>query len=715
VRRAGAARDGEDRRGGRAPTQGRSGPRAATPQRPREGRVVGILRTAGDGQRIEVEDEQGLHWQVDCLGEAVAEGARIRFEPVAGGPAPLGVLVRVVEPIRERWVCTLRRIGSETLLVPFGGVEAPRLVLPARRADGARPGDRVLVVRTGEAAGRGRARPDRGRRASPRLRRGGAFAVRVAAVLGAEGGADADHGALVWKHALPEGFSRRARLEAEALPDAYSRSELTRRLDLRDRPFVTIDPESARDHDDALFAEPCAASEVAGGACERLWVAIADVAHVVEEGGFIDAEARRRGNSFYFPDRAIPMLPERLSSGLCSLLPDVDRLVIAVDLTLSAEGDVVGTRFHEAIIRSRARLSYASAASQLAAGGAPPPAAAEWHASLVRLAGIAERLGRRRRRAGAIELELPEVEIEVDASGRPIDARVRARNPAHGLVEEAMLAANRAVARALETAGRETLHRVHPPPEPRRLEALAELVERFGVAIEDELDAPGALAALLEAVRALPARERIHVAALRSLAQARYAPRSGGHFALQFPHYLHFTSPIRRYADLAVHRGLKRLIRRQPAVDDAPPALERLAVWLSGRERVAAEVEREAQAFACCALLAGREGEAFAAEVTGVTEHGLFVRLARPAASGLVPLRSVGLGWQLDLEEEALVGGPAGARIEVGSAVRVRLEAVDGDRGRLAFSLLRENRRPARGDAAAQSADSDSESDSHSR
>jgi ribonuclease R len=680
--------------------------------RPREGLVVGIHRTAAEGQQVEVEDDAQVRWQIDCLGEAVQLGARIRFEPRTGGAEGRGVLVRVLEEERESWVCTLRGSGRSLALVPFGGVELPALELVAARAKGAAEGDRVLVVPEREAParkGKGKSgqRPP-GRRTSKKL------PVRVIAVLGPAGDPDADHRALAWKYRLPATFSRRARLEADALAATLSAAELARRVDLRSRPFVTIDPATARDHDDALYAE-------AAGDGDRLWVAIADVSHFVSPGGFVDAEARRRGNSFYFPDRAIPMLPERLSSELCSLRPDEDRLVLAVEIRISADGEIQEARFHEAVIRSHARLSYEQAADWLAAHAAhaseaadPDPASpSSWGPSLARLARIAERLARHRRASGAIELELPEVEVAVDASGRPVDAVLRRRNPAHGLVEEAMLAANRAVAQALERAQHDTIHRVHPAPDPRRLEALGSLVERLGVREVFELDQPGAIAAMLQTVRGVPTEERIHLATLRAMSQARYEPRSRGHFALQFSHYLHFTSPIRRYADLAVHRSLKKWLRdasraRLEGVRDAG-GLEGLAIWLSGRERVAVEAEREAVAFACCALLAGREGELFEAEVTGVGVHGLFVRLDRPAASGLVALARLDRRWRLDETAEVLVDERAGGRIEIGTRLRVRLVHVDDDRGRLAFTLV-----GTPGSAQARASDSGSASASES-
>ncbi len=497
-----------------------------------------------------------------------------------------------------------------------------------------------------------------------------------------------------------------------ALEDGSASADRSRRVDLRHLDFVTIDPASARDHDDAIYAETNVGRSLqvvgaSGGRAEpkhpgwkdRLWVAIADVGHYVSAGGWIDAEARRRGNSFYFPDRAIPMLPERLSTDLCSLRPGVDRRAIVVEMRIGADGRVADTLFHEALVRSRARLSYEEAAEWLGsdrtARASSPP---DWADSLRTLSRIAERLSRIRREEGALMLELPEVEIVVGGDGRPIDARLRTRNPAHGWVEEAMLAANRAVARALDRAERVAIHRVHPPPGPTSLASLAELLERLGVGVEGDLAEPGVLAGVLDRVKGQPFEERVHLAVLRSMSQARYEARSLGHYALRFEHYVHFTSPIRRYADLEVHRALRALIRSEStSAAGKKKALERatrLSIWLSGRERVAVLVERDAQALACCSLMAGREGEDFEAHVTAVTEFGLFVRLESPAASGLVPMRLLGDGWDHDPEEEVLVDEGSARRIGLGDRIRVRLVEVDGDRIRLAFGLAGAKGRP---------------------
>lgn len=670
-----------------------------TPARDREGRVREVGTPTVDGQWLTVEDQDGERWSVECLGESIEVGARIVFEPLGPPDARRGQMVRLLEGARQEWVCTLHRRRARIELVPFGGSSLPDFVLSERDSKGATDGDRVVVAASKESARR--PRPDKARRQDGSSR--GRLSLRVVEVLGPKGNPDADYRAIVWKHRIARDFPRRARLESEAIAEEIPPAEHERRLDLRHLPFITIDPASARDHDDAVFAEERSGESLAAIDSEgerkasgrgvawsrRLWVAIADVAHFVAPGGTIDAEARRRGNSFYFPDRAIPMLPERLSTQLCSLVPDVDRLAMVVELRLVADGRVGDALFHEAVIRSHAKLAYEEAAKWLSEsddGSSPLPV---WGDSLRCLDRIAEQLSAARHESGALSLELPEIVIRLDDAGRPVDTVVRERNRAHILIEEAMLAANRAVASALDRVGRETIHRVHPPPSPQKLAALARLLERLGLSDKTPLSEPGVLTRVLESVRGTPMEERVNVAVLRSMSQARYEAASRGHFALRFDHYLHFTSPIRRYADLVVHRTLKRWIRKQDSMQEEKPSADpqHLAIWLSGRERVAVEVERDAAALACCSILQGREGEHFSARVTSASEFGLFVRLTSPVADGLVPIRMLDGRWTYDPEEEVLIGPAGSERLGWGDELEVRLFEVDSDRGRLAFTL----------------------------
>ena len=715
----------------RAPREaGRSARAKGSRPNGQEAIVRTIEAPSTSGQRVLAEAQDGTTWRVDCLGEPVQVGARISYRTLGSPDDRRGAMERLLDSKRDSWVCTLRRSHSAIRLTPFGGVMAPELILADRDSKGARDGTRVVVVPgKGDSGQRGRGHAKRDGRGPARR-----IPVRVVKILGPPFLPDADHAALVWKHRLVPNFSRRARLEVDAIEEALSARDLQSRLDLRHLPFITIDPASARDHDDAVFAEVRSKPSLrvvrdSGLPSEdsapvstldwdrRLWIAIADVSQFVVPNGWIDAEARRRGNSFYFPDRSIPMLPERLSSDLCSLRAGVDRLVLVAELRIDAAGEVMVALFHEAVIRSRAGLSYEEAASWLSQNGGattlrgagmprdPSPATASdestdavvWGDSLRCLGDIAELLSQARFTKGALSLELPEIEIEVDENGVPRDARLRKRNPAHLLIEEAMLAANRAVAKALDVANRPAIHRSHPPPSPQKRTTLAALLERLGIAVPEDVESPGVLAKLLKQLEGEPSEELVHLAVLRSMSQARYEPESKGHYALRFDHYVHFTSPIRRYADLEVHRALKHLIRGEALsrgeLADIESSTARLAVWLSGRERVATEVEREATALACCAILSGREGEVFDARVTAATEFGLFVRLDAPAASGLLPVRSLDGFWAYDSETEALIGEASGRRIGQGDTVVVELAEVDVDLARISFCLPS---RPAR-------------------
>ena len=712
--------------------------------RGREGIVREADTPAVTGQLLRVEDREGVRWEVECRGEPVATGALILFEAIGEASRQRGELLRVLDGRREEWVCRLRRRAGRIELEAFAGLSMPALHLIEKDARGAADGDRVVVIPKKQKR---KATKQKRRNARVGARGPAQLDVRVLEVLGPAGHPDSDHRAVVWKHRLTRDFPRRARLEAESFAAEWSEEESERRLDLRHLPFITIDPATARDHDDAVFAErrgsgplgivdangsPGVNKRDASRWAKRLWVAIADVAHFVPRGSALDAEARRRGNSFYFPDRAIPMLPERLSSGLCSLRPNVDRLAMVAELRLLEDGRVADALFHEAIIRSHARLSYEEAAAALDSpsgssipeptpGG--PPAderqksarGSSWLPSLRLLGTITDQLSAQRRADGALSLDLPEVAIRLDANGAPIDSVLRERNPAHGLIEEAMLAANRAVAAALDRSGRPTIHRVHPPPRSQRLESLRTIAARAGLEIARgaDLSDPRTLARLLEAAKDSPSGERIHTAVLRSLSQARYAAQSGGHHALCFEHYLHFTSPIRRYADLEVHRALKHLLRSSARRETPPTServssvvgppstetLSRIALWLSGRERVAVEVERDAIALASCAILRGREGERFRARVQSVSEFGLFVRVEKPVVDGLVPMRTLDGLWEHDPDDEWLIGPRNGQRFGVGDTLDVELMQIDADRGRLAFRWVQKSR-PSKDDAS---------------
>ncbi|MDE0692733.1 MAG: VacB/RNase II family 3'-5' exoribonuclease [Gammaproteobacteria bacterium] len=495
----------------------------------------------------------------------------------------------------------------------------------------------------------------------------------------------------VWPAALEEGAPRGA-MEGEtpSVQRAATATKSDDRLDLRDMSLVTIDGEDARDFDDAVFAE----RRRNGG--WRLVVAIADVSHYVAHDSPLDHEARRRGNSVYLPDRVVPMLPEALSNGLCSLRPDEDRLAVVCDMLVSAQGRVSRHSFARATIRSEARLTYTEVAAFLeGGGGVENPAVAT---SLKALDGVRKALTAQREERGALDLESHESRVELQ-DGRPASVVDVERNDAHRLVEEAMIAANVATARELErllkqdgkgpASGTRPVYRVHEPPPSDRLDALEPALRLAGVSVPPAPITPPALSAAL--VRAKSASSLPgwiwDILTLRSLAQARYETRRLGHFGLALSTYVHFTSPIRRYSDLLVHRIL---FGWRPNAD----AQDEVCAHISATERRAESAERMVDNWLKCALIEHRVGETFSGRIAGVTGFGLFVELDGAGVQGLLHIGSLGADYFHHVPAAmALVGERSGRRFALGDALKVVLQDVSPPTGRVDLRLAE---RPAR-------------------
>ncbi|HVP30595.1 MAG TPA: VacB/RNase II family 3'-5' exoribonuclease [Myxococcota bacterium] len=605
-----------------------------------------------------------------------------------GAEAPRAPALRAKRPPVDR-SATTRWVG---LVAPGAGKGRSARLVPYRDETpwsfeigpgellGARAGQVVVAVTS--TAPRGE-RPRRGGARGPRPL---PTRARVVEVLGRPGDPEADFQAVVWRHGLRESFPPEVIAEADALPEAPDPAEIARRLDLRDLPFVTIDPATARDHDDAV----CVETLPRGGA--RLRVAIADVSHFVSEGSALDREALRRGNSVYFPDRAIPMLPHRLSGDVCSLRAGVDRPVLVVELDFDADAVVRRRGFHAAVIRSAASLVYEEAADAMEGRGGAI-ADPSLRAQLESLAALARRLTERRKQAGALDFELPAAQIVLDEAGRPCDVVPARRTIAHRAIEEAMLAANRAVAERLEEAGAPAVYRIHESPDPAKLEALGALFERFGLLRRSGVAAPDPreIADALRRAAGLPEERLLNLVALRSMKQARYHEANLGHFALAFESYLHFTSPIRRYADLVVHRALRGQLDgagvARPGGEDRALGLARVAEHLSAQERVAVDAERDITDLKRCVFLRDKIGEEHDGTVTGVAPHGFYVTLDRWLLDGLV--HATRLPRQLALDESgvALVAPRGGPRWQLGDRVRVRIESVDVQKGWVSLAL----------------------------
>jgi ribonuclease R len=503
---------------------------------------------------------------------------------------------------------------------------------------------------------------------------------------------------------IPDEFPSEVLEAAARVPREVVPGDLLDRVDLRDRAFLTIDPEVARDFDDAVCVEDGPGEP---GRIDRLWVAVADVSHYVRPGSAIDLEARIRGVSVYLPDRAIPMLPPALSSGICSLNPDVDRLAMVARLDVDEAGVIRDTQFAAAVIRSRARLDYHGVAAALGGDLRGPRARYREHLpQLERLDRVARRMRAVRRERGALDFDLPEAVVVLDEDDpRRVREVKKSRalpevRDAYRLVEDCMLAANEAVAQKFIARRRDTLWRVHDVPKEERLLDFVQLAETLGAALSvDACRTPRQLRDFLESIAGLPMARSLSYLLLRTLKQAVYDVVNVGHFGLASPAYLHFTSPIRRYPDLVVHRLLKQLLRREgmPAgggevVAGPVPQREELARWASDSsayERRAMEAEREVVDMYRAYLMRDRIGEEYDGVIVGVTNFGLFVEIPEPFVEGLIKVDTLGGdAWVYDEQKLRLVGRSSGRSFALGDAVRVRIENVSVARRKIDFVLI---------------------------
>jgi ribonuclease R len=486
---------------------------------------------------------------------------------------------------------------------------------------------------------------------------------------------------------LPTEFSEAAIEEAEAA----TVPELKGREDLRDIPLVTIDGEDARDFDDAVWATPDTDANNESG--WRLLVAIADVAHYVRPGSALDREAYRRGNSVYFPDRVVPMLPEALSNGLCSLKPHEPRACLAYHLWIDAKGRLIRHRLVRGLMRSAARLTYEQVQAAIE-GAADDTTGPLVDPVLKPLYGAFEALLKARSERGTLELDLPERKVILDKNGKVTAIVPRARLDSHRLIEEFMIAANVAAAEDLEERKQPGLFRVHDRPDPVKLEAVRSFIAGIGHGLslaKGQVIAPAQLTRLLNQAKELPEAQLISDIVLRSQAQAIYSDKNIGHFGLALRRYAHFTSPIRRYADLIVHRALIRSWKLgDDGLDDATlPRLPEIGEHISMTERQAAEAERESIDRYTAAYLSDRIGAIFSGRISGVARFGLFIRLDETGADGIIPIST--LPGDYYVHEEAkhrLIGRNTGRVYRLADRVTVKLLEADGMTGSTVFQLM---------------------------
>jgi len=493
----------------------------------------------------------------------------------------------------------------------------------------------------------------------------------------------------VHAHGIPDAFPQAALDEAEAAKEP----DLQRREDLRHLPLVTIDPSDARDHDDAVWAEADPNPANRGG-----WVAIvaiADVAAYVRPGSTLDKEARKRGNSVYFPDRVVPMLPERISNELCSLTEGDARACLAVRMVFDKDGRKQSHRYFRALMRSAASLTYEQA--QAAIDGRPDEVTGPLLEPVLRpLWGAYASLVLARTERGPLDLDLPERKILLDDQGRVRGVASPPRLAAHRLIEEFMISANVAAAETLEAKRSPLIYRVHDNPSKEKLAALGEFLSTIGIKLpKSGTLKPAQFNRILAETRATPTAELVGEVILRSQAQAEYAPDNFGHFGLNLRRYAHFTSPIRRYADLIVHRALVRALGlgNDGLTDAEIEELDQIAQAISDTERRAMAAERETADRLIAAFLADRIGAKFQARVSGLVRTGLFVRLIETGADGFVPASSIGHEFFIhDEVRQALVGEDSGLAYRLGDPVEVRLVEAIPTAGALRFEMLSEGR-----------------------
>lgn len=496
----------------------------------------------------------------------------------------------------------------------------------------------------------------------------------------------------VHAHGLPDDFPAAVLAEAEMLkpPSRAGRTDLT------GVPLVTIDPIDARDHDDAVYAEPDRDPANPGG--HVILVAIADVASFVRPATKLDREARLRGNSVYFPDRVVPMLPERISNDLCSLREGEERACLAVRIVIDKSGAKRSHTFQRATMRSAAKLSYQEA--QAAIDGRPSVKAGPLLDPVLRpLWAAYAALQRARDKRGPLDLDLPERKIALDAEGRVARVVIPERLEAHRLIEEFMIQANVAAAEALEARKGAVVYRVHDRPSKEKLKALRDFLDTLGLSLPPEGQLkPAAFNRILAEAKAMPVPELVNEVVLRAQAQAEYTPENIGHFGLNLARYAHFTSPIRRYADLLVHRALISALRLgdDGLDEETVPRLGDIARAISEAERRAMAAERETIDRMIAAHLADRVGATFKARIGGVTRSGLFVRLADTGADGFVPISSLGEEFFHHIEEaHALAGSRSGLGYQLGDEVEVKLVEAIPTAGALRFEMITAPRRLA--------------------
>ena len=677
--------------------------------------IEGTVQGHRDGHGFVIRDDgQGDIFLPPNEMRAVLHKDRVRVRIVRQDRRgrPEGRVVEIIERPVQPLIGRLLQESGVWLVAPEDKRYGQDVLIPASALGVAKPGQVVVVQLTEPPALFGQP------------------VGRITEVLGEVDDPGMEIEIAVRKYGVPHEFSEACLALTKTLPDHVRAQDKKQRVDLTDVPLVTIDGEDARDFDDAVYCEP---AKVGRGKGWRLLVAIADVSHYVQTGSAIDIDAYDRATSVYFPRRVIPMLPEKLSNGLCSLNPEVERLCMVCDMLVTAKGVVHAYQFYPAVMRSHARLTYTEVAAILANTRGPEAAKRkERLPELLNLHDVYRALLLERRARGAVDFETTGTQIVCDDNGRIEKIVPRTRNDAHKLIEEAMLAANVCSADFIAQGKQHGLYRVHEGPTPEKQEILRSYLKAMAVGMSiSENPQPSEFQAIAEATKDRPDAQQIHTMLLRSMQQAIYTPANSGHFGLAFEAYTHFTSPIRRYPDLLVHRVIKAILgktkyqlpalpvpgeahaklAKRLAARVAPPAapgekprkketgaaLKETQSWeaaglhCSANERRADEASRDVEAWLKCKYMRDHLGEEYSGVVSAVTSFGLFVTLDAMYVEGLVHITELGGEYfKFDEARQELRGERSGIRYSIGTRVQVQVSRVDLDGRRIDFALLTE-------------------------
>ena len=612
----------------------------------------GFLRPDDGGGDLYLEARQmQLLWDGDRVAARANETSRGRE----------GHVVEILARGKQRIVGQFRRErGIDSVLE--SGDSRTEVLIPRGEARGAKAGDVVAVdvieypSKTSHAIG------------------------RIVEILGRKDTRGIDTDVAILAHGIPNEWPAEALKEARSWSPEVPENAKVGREDLRDVPLVTIDGADAKDFDDAVYCEP-------QGDGWRLIVAIADVSHYVRADSPLDREARSRGTSVYFPDRVVPMLPEELSNGLCSLNPHVDRLCLVCEMHVTRGGEVTRSHFYDAVMRSAARLTYTEAAQMLVTAR-PRGSHAELKPQLQHLNSVYEVFAAARKQRGAIDFDLPESKIELDERGQVKNVRAVERLVTHKIIEECMIAANVEAAKRIRKGRIPGLYRVHEGPDEDRLEELVLFLRTFGHKVNPATLSPKEINRVLASVVGKPEEELVETVVLRSMKQARYQPNNVGHFGLALGAYAHFTSPIRRYPDLLVHRALKHLNDKRSAKGFryGLEEMDRLGEHTSRTERRADEATREVAERLKCIYLKERVGDTFEVVISSVVPFGLFVRLPEIQADGLVHVTALPRDYyHKDATGTVLKGERSGREYRLTETLQVRLVAVNVEERKVDF------------------------------